>query len=473
MEYRNQSSQPKEIDVFNRFSRHNKIKTVVIAVTIAVVSFFVLYFVTKSMFSYTIKFVADGGRVYGQELEDEYRYRFLERTKLPEGLKKPGYYIAGFYKDAKMKHEFEFGKPMWRSRTIYIDWQPGYAVVLDFVNGEDNVDRIETDKTDFDLEYLKIYHEQYVAPGVQYTLPRVFNDKAGNKHYNEQLLWYDNEKGEGEPFEIATFDMTEDIHIYGKWFDTQESKFNVDENGELQRYLGDCSNIILPNNIRAIKNIPNDKFKTEEWDTTRVQDGTYYSAFDKVLDQLEILYVNDNMETLGANSFRGCENLKTVKFKGNKITTIPDYCFAYCYALERIDLPINVTSIGERAFDNAKHMKYITGTENVTEIFEYAFGNAEWLQSINLPKLQKIHKCAFTMCMRLKSVYFTNPNVIEMHTGDYGCIHDEFEDNIFNGAISASSPIIIYVPTELENIYKSSPYWSIYENRYKPYVASN
>ena len=97
MEYRNQSSQPQEIDVFNRYSTHNKLRTIIIAVSLAVVSFCVLYFVTKSMFTYTIKFVADGGTVYGQELKDEYKFRFLERTKLPEGLKKPGYYIAGFY----------------------------------------------------------------------------------------------------------------------------------------------------------------------------------------------------------------------------------------------------------------------------------------------------------------------------------------------------------------------------------------
>jgi len=100
---------PKEIDVFNRHSNLNKLKIIAIGIIIAVVSITVLYFFTKSLLTYTVTYHTDGGTVYGEELEAS-QYRFLQKTKEPKNLKKEGYYIAGYYTDAKLTNEYKFGK---------------------------------------------------------------------------------------------------------------------------------------------------------------------------------------------------------------------------------------------------------------------------------------------------------------------------------------------------------------------------
>lgn len=193
-------TQPKEIDVFNRYSGRNKLKVILITTIIALFATLFIYFFAKSMLTYTLTYVTYGGTCYGKEVEPQ-EYMFLDKTVAPEGLQKEGYYIAGFYTDPEFKDEFKFGRGIWKSRTIYIDWQPGYAVQLFFVDGEDTVDRPEGNKTGFSLAHLKTYYEQYVKPNSVYEMPLVFNDIEGNMHKGEQLLWFYNQDGTDDPFD--------------------------------------------------------------------------------------------------------------------------------------------------------------------------------------------------------------------------------------------------------------------------------
>ena len=73
--------------------------------------------------------------------------------------------------------------------------------------------------------------EHYVAPGSTYDMPLVFNDIEGNEHKGEQLLWYDNIEGEGDPFETKTFTVTVD--------DTKNKNATTSEKGVLTSYMAD------------------------------------------------------------------------------------------------------------------------------------------------------------------------------------------------------------------------------------------
>ena len=119
----------RETDVFNRYSGGHKFRTTMITVVCSLIAFIIIYFFAKSMLTYTLSYVTYGGTSYGKDVETQ-EYSFLDKTVLPEGLQKEGYYIAGFYKDKDFKKPFKFGRAIWRSHTIYIDWQPGYAVQL-------------------------------------------------------------------------------------------------------------------------------------------------------------------------------------------------------------------------------------------------------------------------------------------------------------------------------------------------------
>ncbi len=283
-------------------------------------------------------------------------------------------------------------------------------------------------------------------------MPLVFNDIEGNQHEGEQLLWYDNVKGTGDPFETKTFVVDKNIQIYGKWFDTQENKFDITADGTLMRYLGECFNVKLPSTVRRFKNIADpSQFKEEYWDTSRVYDGTNYSVFDKVLFELESVYVNAECEEINSCAFRSCENLKTVAFAGNKITTIGQYAFADCVSLERMTLPTSVTTIGTRAFYRSG-IKYLSGTDNVARVEDIAFMNSQ-LVEIDLTKATFIGSSAFAGCYKLKTVILGGSSVVSSNVA----VADQ---NIFTW----STYVTIYVPDALVNEYKSTYPWSVYSD---------
>ena len=76
--------------------------------------------------------------------------------------------------------------------------------------------------------------------------------------------------------------------------------------------------------------------------------------------------------SIGKNAFNGQLYLKEVKFAdGCKITSIPDYAFAYCSKLESIDIPASVTSIGQYAYTiyslaGIKSTVYVDGVAQTT-----------------------------------------------------------------------------------------------------------
>ena len=443
----------KEIDVFNRFSRFNKLKLILIAVGIAAVLFIVVFFLVKSFMDYTITYVAYGGTVYGEELTTD-TYKFLQRTVEPKGLKKEGYYIAGYYTDENFNNKFTFGKRIWNSHTVYVDWQPGYAVQLFFVEGEDDDDRNEAEKTGINLRYLKIYHEQYVAPDTNYQLPLVYNTIEGNKHKGEQLLWYTNPEGTGDPIDTANFEMTDNIKLYGVWYDTSPSKFDISEDGTLIRYLGNCYNIKLPKSVKRLKSVESNKFVFGLWDTTKVADGTYYSVFDRVMTDLKRIYINAECEELNDCAFRSCENLEKVIFLGNKITTIGQYAFAFCESLENLQLPTSVTILDKRAFYTSG-IKTLSGLENVTTIEEGAFLTCARLTELDLPKVTIAKQLAFAGCYALRNLYLRHSAVVETNvTGS--------ENNVLYGC---SSTVTIHVPENLLTSYQNTYPWSVYTSR--------
>lgn len=447
--------QPKEIDVFNRFTKHNKLKVTLIAMGIALVAIVVLYCFCKSLMIYTITIDADGGLVYGQELEVA-EYRFWQRSKEPVGLKKEGYYIEGYYKDPKFTERYEFGGSIWNSLKLYVNWQPGYAVKLNFAEGEE-------EWSNMSLEYLKTYHEQYVKGGSRYTLHKVINDipyLSGINHENEQLLWFEDAECSGDPIEIKTYVVDRNINLYGKWFDTDVRKFDISFDGTLNKYLGYCNKIILPSRVRRIKSIDETgKFQTGSSDQQHEQDGKYYSTFQNVMHSLEIIYINSECETLGACAFRECDALEKVYFKGDGLREIGEQAFAKCEKLFTITIPKTVTSIGKRAFYGTDELITIGGGLGVTTIGQEAFLDSRQLIEVNMPKVSFVGRMAFANCISLKRLILGYASVVATDVTDAS-----FGANN-NNILKNSSSAKIYVPATLVNVYKSTSPWSSYADR--------
>lgn len=454
----------REVGVFNSYSGNNKLKIISIAVLIFVVSFGVIFMLVKSLFKYTVTYNFNGGEIYGKELTSD-TYPFLAKVNEPQGVKKEGYYIEYWSKDENLGSKFKFGSRIWNSFTLHIKWSEGVAIRLHFAEGEEN--------EDLPLVDLKGYYEQYVKAGSTYKVPKIFNNKEGSSHFGEQLMFYDNPECTGMPFSEKTYEnLTENIDIYGAWFDTEEDKFQVVD-GTLNRYLGYCNKVILPNTITKIKDIEPDKFRTGASDGIHDADGIYQSVWSNVISDetglyggLIIVYVNQNMITLGDCAFKDCKALQKIVFMGDNITSIGKYAFANCENIAYFDLPSQVTEIKEGTFHYTfgplkKVEMYLT---NVTTIADKAFMNSH-IYKITLPKVEFIGSGAFSACNQLINLTILTPNTLVTSNSD--ATNKLSKNSIFHASTTdtgVENHVTMYVPKGLKSLYLTKTYWSMYSD---------
>lgn len=109
-----------------------------------------------------------------------------------------------------------------------------------------------------------------------------------------------------------------------------------------------------------------------------------------------------NLTTLGDNAFYDCTSLTNISL-GN-IEKINENTFYNCTALKSVDLN-NITTIGKSAFKNCKCLENINNLGNIKEINESAFENCALLNiDISSAKnLQTIGNAAFKKCVNLSS----------------------------------------------------------------------
>lgn len=112
-------------------------------------------------------------------------------------------------------------------------------------------------------------------------------------------------------------------------------------------------------------------------------------------------------------------------------TSISDYSFSYCSSLVSVFIPSSITNIGLAAFYYCSSLVSILIPSSITNIGEYAFDY-----------------CALLSNVTVKSV--TPPTL--------------------GGSIFFNTPLnlVIYVPSESVETYKSASGWSTYANKIQP-----
>lgn len=121
---------------------------------------------------------------------------------------------------------------------------------------------------------------------------------------------------------------------------------------------------------------------------------------------LKSIIIPDGVIDLGEIVFSRCYNLESVTLP-NGIEFLKNSVFSNCISLTEINIPESVTRIERYAFSNTP-IENIDIPENVTVIGDGAFTSCYSLKSIVIPnKVESIGQQAFQVCKSLKSVYIS------------------------------------------------------------------
>ena len=107
---------------------------------------------------------------------------------------------------------------------------------------------------------------------------------------------------------------------------------------------------------------------------------------------LRSITIPANVENLGNGAFYHCERLASIDFEeGSKLTKIPYYAFGYCYSLQSFAVPASVTEFVERsnssyAFYHCENMQsFDFGEVEIETIPQYTFAYCYALEEMTIP----------------------------------------------------------------------------------------
>ena len=99
-------------------------------------------------------------------------------------------------------------------------------------------------------------------------------------------------------------------------------------------------------------------------------------------EALEKIEIPENVDSIGLCCFYGCKNLKEVRLSP-KMSYIGRGAFSYCINLPKIDLPNSVKYIGYGAFENCTSFTSLTIPENLEVIEDNAFKGCKGIKKLD------------------------------------------------------------------------------------------
>lgn len=230
--------------------------------------------------------------------------------------------------------------------------------------------------------------------------------------------------------------------------------------------------------VTSIRGASSSKIKTVSIPNSvvTIHDLAFYSC-----ESLESVIIPNSVTSIGREAFYKCTNLKSA-FISNSVTSIEERAFYGCENLISVSLPNSITKIENETFYGCKSLPYVSIPNSVTSIEEYAFSGCLNLAMISLSNsLDSIGDWAFNHC---KFSSITIPRSVT-YIGDRVCgncrniskiycyaitppkiIEGSITRTIKYSSISGISypGIILYVPKEALNDYKSHEEWGRYQS---------
>ena len=118
---------------------------------------------------------------------------------------------------------------------------------------------------------------------------------------------------------------------------------------------------------------------------------------------LQHVFLPDSLEYLGIYAFSGGDYIEEVRFP-KKLKEIPAVCFSTCPKLKKIEWPLNVTQINERAFEACKFENFKI-PDTVEVVKENAFEGCSQLDTLVIGKAaKKISPKIVSGCYKLRKI---------------------------------------------------------------------
>ena len=167
---------------------------------------------------------------------------------------------------------------------------------------------------------------------------------------------------------------------------------------------------------------------------------------------LEEIIIPTGVTTITQWAFKNCTNLKRCKFdEGSQLTDLGLYTFSGCTSLEEFEIPNGVTEIKYQCFYDCTSLSSVTIPNGVTKIVSYAFRNCTSLTSVSIPSgVTSIGEFTFGDCTSLTSI-----TVLATIPPSLGIA----------ALKNTNNNLVIYVPSESVNAYKSATNWNKYASK--------
>lgn len=174
------------------------------------------------------------------------------------------------------------------------------------------------------------------------------------------------------------------------------------------------------------------------------------------------------MRRIGARAFYNCEKLKEVTLPTNTLSELPDGLFDGCSSLSKINLPIGLKSIGNRAFADCTSLRNVNVPEGVTKIGGYAFSEVQG--SITFPSTVK------ELGVGVGPIFSNNDDIT---IGRTVYLKAKTPPSIYIGHIKNPNPYlrgpilgtfkILYVPVGCKQKYLDAGIYGVYDSNVEEY----
>ncbi len=190
------------------------------------------------------------------------------------------------------------------------------------------------------------------------------------------------------------------------------------ENGKLIKYTGADRHVEIPSSVTSIESFAFRWCSDVEsiYIPASVNSIGYYAASHCCsLEKLEVDKNNPKYFSKGncvIDSERGALVLgcqSSIIPDDGSVTSISDFAFAGCVALDSITIPCPINKIWDYAFDGCYNLESIALPDSLSYIGSHVFDGCENLESIVIPdSVTYIADYAFSDCYNLKSLTATD-----------------------------------------------------------------